>query len=74
MIEILGENIVFHSKAQITVNKSKSSKVFDNVFIIRDINFDNFLKDIDGEEEIEEIKFKLKKKKERKLKAITVKK
>jgi predicted secreted Zn-dependent protease len=43
------------------------------VLIISDSNFDNFLKDIDREEEeIEEIKFKLKKKQEKELKSITV--
>jgi hypothetical protein len=64
MKEILGENFVFHSKAQITnKNKSKSSKVYDNVLIIKDDDFDKFLSTINGEEEeIEEIKFKLKEK------------
>jgi hypothetical protein len=54
MIENLGKNIVFHSKAQITSNKNSNGKMYDNVLIIRDSNFDIFLK---GEEEIEEIKF-----------------
>jgi hypothetical protein len=72
MKEILGENLVFHSKAQITnKNKSKSSKLYDNVLIIKDDNFDNFLNTINGEEEeIEKIKFKLKKKQEIELKSI----
>jgi Mg2+ and Co2+ transporter CorA len=66
--------MVFHTRAQITnKNKSKSSKLYDNVLVIKDDNFDNFLKDIDGEEEeIEEIKFKLKKKQKKKLKSITI--
>jgi Mg2+ and Co2+ transporter CorA len=74
MKEILGENMVFHTKAQITnKSKNKSSKLYDNVLVIKDDNFDNFLKDIDGaEEEIEEIKFKLKKKQEKELESITV--
>jgi hypothetical protein len=43
------------------------------VLVIKDDNFDKFLKDIDVEgEEIEEIKFKLKKKQKRKLKSIIV--
>jgi hypothetical protein len=63
MIQIFDDNMVFHTKVQITGNKSESSKIYDNVLIIRDTNFDKFLKDIDvEEEEIEEIKFKLKKK------------
>jgi hypothetical protein len=55
--------MVFHTKAQITNNKNNSSKFYDNVLIIRDTNFDNFLNKIEGEE-IEEIQFKLKKKTE----------
>jgi hypothetical protein len=53
MIEIVGENIVFHSKAEISSNKNTKGKIYDNGLIIRYTNFDNFLKDIDGEEEIE---------------------
>jgi hypothetical protein len=55
--------LVFHSKTQITnKSKSKSSKVYDNVLVIKDDNFDIFLNTVNGEEEeIEEIKFKLKK-------------
>jgi hypothetical protein len=60
MTQILGENIVFHTTLQIS-NKNKSSKIYDNVLVIKDDNFNNFLKEIKGEEEIEEIKFKLKK-------------
>jgi hypothetical protein len=62
MKEILGENMVFHAKAQITGSKNNSSKIYDNVLVIRDTNFNDFLNKIDEEEEIEEIKFKLKKK------------
>jgi hypothetical protein len=62
MKEIFGKNMVFHTRAQIT-NNNNSSKFYDNVLIIRDTNFDNSLKTINGEEEIEEIKFKLKRKK-----------
>jgi hypothetical protein len=51
--EILGENLEFHSKAQITSTKNNKGKICDNVLIIRDDNFNDFLKDIDGEEEIE---------------------
>jgi hypothetical protein len=60
MKEILGENMVFHTRVQITNNNS--TKLYDNLLVIRVDNFDNFLNKIDGEEEIEEIKFKLKKK------------
>jgi hypothetical protein len=42
MKEILGENMVFHSKAHITNNKNSKGKIYDNVLIIRDTNFDNF--------------------------------
>jgi hypothetical protein len=62
MKEIFGENMVFHNKAQIT-NKNNSTKVYNNVLVIREGNFNDFLNTIDGEEEIEEIKFKLKRKK-----------
>jgi hypothetical protein len=54
--------IWFHTRAKIT-NKNNSSKFYDNVLVIRDTNFNNFLNTINGEEEIEEIKFKLKRKK-----------
>jgi hypothetical protein len=63
--------MVFHTKAQITYkSKRKSSKEYDNVLIIKDDNFNNFLNIIEEEEEIEEIKYKFKKKME--LKGITV--
>jgi hypothetical protein len=55
--------MVFHTRAQITNrNKSKLSIIYDNILVIKDDNFDNFLYTINGEEEIEKIKFKLKKK------------
>jgi hypothetical protein len=41
MKEILGENIVFHIKTQI-ISSNNSKKNYDNVFIIKDNNFDNF--------------------------------
>jgi hypothetical protein len=61
MKEIVKENMVFYSKTQIT-NRNKTSKIYHNVVIIRDTNFDKILNQIEGEEEIEKIKFKLKKK------------
>jgi hypothetical protein len=61
MTEIFGENLIFHSKAQIRSTKNNKSKIYNNVVVIKDDKFDIFLKNIDGEEEIEEIKFKLKK-------------
>jgi hypothetical protein len=63
MRQIFDDNMLFHSKVHITGNKFNLSKLYDNVFVIRDTNFDKFLKHIDAvEEEIEEIKFKLKSK------------
>jgi hypothetical protein len=62
MREIFDDNMVFHTRAQIT-NKNNSTKFYDNVLVIRDTNFNDFLNSIYGDEEIEEIKFKLKKKK-----------
>jgi hypothetical protein len=62
MKEIFDDNMVFHTKAQITNNKNKMSKIYNNVLVIKDDNFNDFLDSIDGEKEIEEIKFKLKKK------------
>jgi hypothetical protein len=59
--EIYGENIVFHTKAQI-INNNNSKKIYDNGHIIKDNNFYKLLKNVNGQEEIEEIKFKLKRK------------
>jgi hypothetical protein len=61
MKEIFGENMVFHTKAQI-INNNNSNKIYDNILVIKDNNFDKFLQTIVEEEEIEEIKFKLKRK------------
>jgi hypothetical protein len=44
MTEILGENLVFHSKAQIISRKNIKGEMYDNVLVIKDDNFDNFLK------------------------------
>jgi hypothetical protein len=58
--------MVFHTSVEITnkgIGKIRSTKkTYDNVLVIKDDNFNNFLDIIDDEEEIEEIKFKLKKK------------
>jgi hypothetical protein len=64
MKEILGENIEFYISGEIT-NKGAEKyrgkkKTYDNVLVIRDPEFNNFLDQIEGREEIEEIKFKLK--------------
>jgi hypothetical protein len=60
MRQVFDDNIVFYIKAQIS-NTNNSSKVYDNVLIIRDDNFNDFLNIIDEKEEIEEIKLKRKK-------------
>jgi hypothetical protein len=70
--EIFDDNMVFHTKTQITSNKNNLSKIYNNVLVKRDDNFNDLLNFIDGEEEIEEIKFKLKRKKKMKRKGITV--
>jgi hypothetical protein len=71
MREIFEDNMVFYTQAYIT-NTDKKSKTYNNVLVIKDDNFNDFLDIIDDEEEIEEIKFKLKRKKQKELKGITV--
>jgi hypothetical protein len=75
MREIFDDNMVFHTSAEITnkgIGKNRSTKkTYNNVLAIKDDNFNDFLNTINGEEEIEEIKFKLKKK-HMELKGMTV--
>jgi hypothetical protein len=40
MRQNIDDNMVFHTKAQIT-NKNNSSKIYDNVLVIKDGNFNN---------------------------------
>jgi hypothetical protein len=65
MKEILGDKFVFNTSTKITNKglgtKRSVNKTHDNVLVIRNPDFNNFLDIINGVEEIEEIKFKLKK-------------
>jgi hypothetical protein len=51
MREIFDDNIIFQTQAHIT-NTDKKNKTYNNVLVIKDDNFYDFLDIIDDEEEI----------------------
>jgi predicted glycosyltransferase len=49
MREIFDNDMVFHTQTQIANYKNKMNKIYNNVLVIKDDNFNDFLNTVNGE-------------------------